>query len=144
MPKTEITPVYSAALTDFVNMLNAEYAGTGKVFLSESGRVYDKVKVAEGINDENKKTVFFVEREVGTIYGRKSELAPNMKWYFGDLFTTDDWEWTLPMATPKDQTKFVKVSSYGKDKYVHWRPVGDVTVVVPTPVANEVPVPVSE
>lgn len=93
----------------------------------ESGRRYDKVIIGtldKKLNPvESPQVRYFVERATGKIFGAKSELAPNLKWYFGTLDTAHLWDWSGHHGVPKDPTKagVVEVGGYGD--YTHYEPV---------------------
>lgn len=96
------------------------------IVTTESGRRYDKVHVGllnSDMEQVEKSTVrYFVERATGNIYGAKSELAPNTKWFFGTLDSTSQWDWAGHHGTPKDLAKagVREVGGYGQ--YKHYEP----------------------
>lgn len=91
----------------------------------ETGRKFDKVYVTKYLKGggEEKDVRYFVSRADGTIYGAKSPLAPNLKWYFGTLDTIDLWDWSGHHGVPKDAEKagVKEVGAYGE--YKHYEPV---------------------
>jgi hypothetical protein len=92
----------------------------------ESGRVFDKVLIGMVNKDRTTEPLvvrYFVSRETGVIYGAKSELAPNKRWYFGTLDTAGLWDWSGDHAVPKDAEKagVTEVGSYGE--YKHFQPI---------------------
>lgn len=87
----------------------------------ETGRKYDKVFV-EG------KVRYFVARsdlgdgvQEGDIFGAKSSVAPNARWYFGNLENTDKWDWSAFHGSPVDDSNVMKVKGYGR--YDHYKKV---------------------
>lgn len=140
MAKIEVSIDYLTAVNRFKSRLSdvlttsGEFPNAVSVAVDVSnGRKFDRVRIGYTYKEVNPDTGetelkvspwtvrFFISRTTGEIYGKKSELAPNMNWFFGDVFSIDEWEWTSTGATPKDLTKYEKVSSY--DKYVHYRRV---------------------
>lgn len=140
MSKIEVSIDYLAAVNRFKSRLsdvlttNGEFPNTEPVSVDVcNGRKFDRVRISypysepNPVTGENESKVlpwtvrFFISRTTGEIFGRKSELSPNLNWFFGDIYSIDDWEWTSTGATPKDLTKYEKVSTY--DKYVHYRRV---------------------
>jgi hypothetical protein len=70
----------------------------------DTGRRYDKILMGWMNKDRSfspLKVRYFVERETGEIYGAKSELAPNLRWYFGSIYTAEQWDWSGHHAVPK-------------------------------------------
>jgi hypothetical protein len=91
----------------------------------ETGRKFDKVIVRvvrkNGTIEEDVR--YFVNRDRGIIWGAKSPLAPNFRWYFGTIWEAHLWSWGGFHGEPKDPDKAgVKlVSEY--DRYKHYQPV---------------------
>lgn len=83
----------------------------------ETGRKFDKVYV-EG------KVRYFVARadlnehvKEGDIFGAKSKLAPNFRWYFGNLANVDKWNWSEFHGTPVNDPSVMAAKSYGRYKH---------------------------
>jgi hypothetical protein len=75
------------------------------------GRKYHKVKI-DGI------VRYFIDANSGSIYGAKSQVAPNFKWYFGTIYTTNLWNWSDFHGQPVNDPSVKKVKGYGK--YNHY------------------------
>ncbi len=93
----------------------------------ESGRRYDKVLVGYMDSDHNMSQPdvrFFVERSTGNIYGSKSELAPNRKWYFGNLATAAHWDWSAFHPTPTNlkAAGVIEAGIYGEYRHYELDP----------------------
>jgi hypothetical protein len=141
MPKIEVSIDYLTARDRFKSHLHDvltasdEFPNAVDIFVdvASTPRKFDRVRTCYKYTEVNPDTgeieqkmslwrvLFFISRSTGEIYGRKSEVAPNVNWFFGDVYSIDEWEWTSTGATPKDLTKYEKVSSY--DKHVHYRRV---------------------
>jgi len=94
----------------------------------ETGRKFDKVFVDGRVR-------YFVARsdmmvtpqgggekfavKEGDIYGAKSKLAPNFRWYFGQLGNVDKWDWSGHHGRPVDDKSVMPVKGYGQ--YVHYK-----------------------
>lgn len=91
---------YNKKLQDFVQMIarhqNERLVAQGMSRIAdtfayaESGRKFDKVIISNGNSHSVR---YFVERKTGAIYGSRSRLAPNLKWYFGTLDRIELWNW---------------------------------------------------
>jgi hypothetical protein len=77
---------------------------------SETGRKYDKIIIAIA---NNSMVRYFVDRSNGNIYGSKSKNAPNLKWWFGDIFRASKWQWGSYHGIPLDDPEFRAVKHYG-------------------------------
>lgn len=139
MAKIDVSIDYLSAVNRFTTLLsdtltaNKEFPNAVSPIAVDvcNGRKFDRVRVSYNYTEVNPETGetetkvapwsvrFFISRTTGEIFGKKSEVAPNPNWFFGDVYSADEWEWTSIGATPKDLTKYEKVSSY--DKYVHYR-----------------------
>lgn len=135
MAKIEVSIDYLAAVAKFKTHLTDILAKAedrpNAVSVSvdvTNGRKFDRVRVGYSFSRPNATTGstelvtewdvrFFISRTNGAIYGKKSDLAPNLKWFFGDIYTTDEWEWSTTGATPKDTSKYKVASEYGKYKH---------------------------
>lgn len=97
------------------------------VFIN-TGREFDKVLVASFKNIEKspKKmdVIFFIHRKTGAIFGAKSPISPNIKHYYGTLWTTDKWDWTGDRPFPlNDNMEAAGVIEEGFYKpYKHYAP----------------------
>lgn len=110
---------HSIQLQRFVSNL-----GSDREPFVETGRKFDKVYV-EG------KVRYFVARQTtgedikeGDIFGAKSKLAPNFRWYFGNLENQDKWDWSNFHGVPVDDPSVMAVKGYGN--YVHYKRVSQV------------------
>ena len=88
----------------------------------ETGRKFDKIF----IDGEVRYFIARMPNEKGTIlegdiYGAKSHLAPNFRWYFGNLANIDKWDWSAKHGKPEHDTSVMAVKEY-KD-YIHWRKI---------------------
>jgi len=120
--------VYLNALTQFkAALLNSIGPSSELAIDIVPGRKFDRVRIrhigttnlARMLNGDSITRIvqdsvrFFIDRSNGNIYGRRSHIAPNLKWYFGDIFSAQDWTWTMNGAVPKDMTKYRVISKYG-------------------------------
>jgi len=85
----------------------------------ETGRKFDKVYVEGRVR-------YFVARmdqgdtvKEGDIYGAKSKLAPNFRWYFGNLANAGNWDWSDFHGKPVDDKSVMPVKGYGR--YTHYK-----------------------
>lgn len=93
----------------------------------ETGRKLDKVIVAEhrkGSARTKLSVRYFVDKKDGEIYGAKSDAAPNLRWYFGNLRTVQMWNWSGFHGIPLDerQAGVVLVGKYGDYNHYQKRP----------------------
>ena len=84
----------------------------------ETGRKFDRVFV-------NGKVTYFVARFTidgrciaGDIFGAKSKLAPNMRWYFGNLANVERWDWSGDQPVPAGDDTVMAVKRYAD--HVHY------------------------
>jgi hypothetical protein len=84
---------------------------------AESGRKYDKILIKHAGGASVR---YFVDKNDGTIYGSRSRLAPNLKWYFGTLETLDKWYWGDFHAVPLEGANVIAAGQYGP--YTRWQP----------------------
>ena len=140
-PKTNITPEYRDARSIFLNLISEHQAQAialkhpdrknGAIsVLVEEGRKYDKVLIAQFLDLDNRSTKpevrYFIDRRDGVIYGAKSPLAPNTKWYFGHIKDAAKWNWAGYHAVPLDESDagVRRVGGYrGEQEYNHFEPV---------------------
>lgn len=87
----------------------------------DTGRKFDKVQISTKRKGKTRpdelQVVFFIDREDGSIYGAKSPLAPNFKWFYGTVYDADKWDWTpVRTARPKNEEDagVVVVGKYGE------------------------------
>ncbi len=88
----------------------------------ETGRKFDKIMV-------NGKAHYFVAKiddagrdvRAGDIYGAKSELAPNFRWYFGNIANVERWDWSGQHGRPVSDDTVIEAKRYGS--YVHYKRV---------------------
>ena len=92
--------------------------GTDRSPYVETGRKFDRI-VVDG------RVTFFVARstilnrcEDGDIFGAKSKLAPNPRWYFGNIENAAKWDWSGPRPVPVSDTTVLAAKSYGE--FVHY------------------------
>jgi hypothetical protein len=83
----------------------------------ESGRKFDKILITSGAGASVR---YFVDKSDGTIYGSRSRLAPNLKWYFGTLDTQDAWYWGDFHGIPSEKANVIAAGQYGP--YTRWQP----------------------
>lgn len=106
---------YDKKLNDFVNMLSSLTARSEDYAYLQSGRKYDKIVITSA---NNHLVRFFVDKSDGSVYGARSRLAPNLKWWFGTIYTTDEWIWASYHPTPKNPDNFIYMGRYGP--YDRW------------------------
>lgn len=120
------TTEYHAALAAFINRLtndlqksHDEKGFKWQVFaFVETGRKFDKILIKDG---DNTSVRYFVSRTDGAIYGAKSRFAPNLKWYFGTVYTADKWVWGDFHGHPVNDPSVRAVKGYGP--YTHYMKV---------------------
>jgi hypothetical protein len=108
-------PEYVVALNEFSKRLRAHQqrafnaAGTKAVITVEvlPGRKFDRVKLnlkqrGKGVVEEIR---YFVDRRDGAIFFAKSPVAPNMKRFYGTIFTSDAWDWSGTFGSPIDAAR---------------------------------------
>jgi len=93
--------------------------GSAREPFIETGRKFDKVFIDGSVR-------YFVARmdqgeevKEGDIFGAKSKLAPNFRWYFGNLTNVDKWDWTEFHGKPVDDKSVMPVKGYGR--YTHYK-----------------------
>ncbi len=112
MAKTLVTVEYVGNLNVFLDLLRT--AQKGQTVWLESGRKFDKIMIDDSVR-------YFIDRSKGIIYGAKSKLAPNMKWYFGTLESAVKWDWSGTHGTPVNDDTVKLVGEYGE--YKHYEPL---------------------
>ena len=81
-----------------------------------SGRKYDKILIANGPGSAVR---YFIDKENGNIYGARSRLAPNPKWYFGDIYSAELWDWSDFHGKPVNDDSVRVAGSYaGYIRYI--------------------------
>jgi len=119
---------YNLKLQNFVNKLTTDqkmglhvrgyHSQIEGVFVySVSGRKFDKVIIQTG---SSKSVRYFVDRADGSIYGARSHLAPNLKWYFGTIDRMDRWNWSDYHGRPINDDQVRVAGQYGP--YTHYMP----------------------
>jgi hypothetical protein len=120
--------MYQVALQKFVQRLTEDQRSAALVrgqtvedvngiaaFL-HTGRKYDKVCISR-INVDtgsiSSEVRYFVDKKTGSIYGARSRLAPNFKWYFGEVETCNLWDWSGYHGVPINDPTIRAVGSYG-------------------------------
>lgn len=94
----------------------------------ETGRKFDKIYVEDKVRyfvarmdmmvtPQGGGTQFQVRE--GDIYGAKSKLAPNFRWYFGSLANVEKWDWSEFHGKPVDDKSVMAVKGYGS--YTHYK-----------------------
>jgi hypothetical protein len=120
---------YNRKLQEFIELLTADqragvaarggYKIADKTYaFLESGRKYDKILVSNGSQNMIR---YFVCRKSGTIYGARSRLAPNLKWYFGTLDSVKLWDWSDYHGIPVKDDSVRVAGQYGG--YTHYMPI---------------------
>jgi len=117
------TPEYHLALAAFICRLTSDLkaAHIAKGYTAdvvtyvETGRKLDKILIKDGANASIR---YFVNRTDGVIYGAKSRFAPNLRWYFGTVFTADKWVWGDFHGHPINDPSVRAVKGYGP--YIHY------------------------
>lgn len=114
---------YTVALKEFVERLQAEQRKGFKargvsnaqhlIALHATGRRYDRVQVQVVGARAEPVTKYFVDKETGEIYGAKSAQAPNLKWYFGTIYTAHKWDWSDVHGIPVSDRTVRAVKTYG-------------------------------
>jgi hypothetical protein len=150
MAKTNVDLDYLKNITAFADRVAMEMTGRlveegskkeqGYVATVESGRRFDKVRVGVVVGTKltmkEMETRYFVDRETGTIYGKKSDVAAQEKWFFGTLDEVDKWDWSGHHGVPKDfdteqfercgitVSEGAQVAAVGRyGKYYHFEPL---------------------
>ncbi len=95
--------------------------GPSRAPFVETGRKFDKIIIDGTVR-------YFVARmtvpgkmEAGDIFGAKSKLAPNFRWYFGNLSNADKWNWADYHGKPENDSSVMPVKGYGS--YIHYRKI---------------------
>jgi hypothetical protein len=70
------------------------------------GRRYVRVLI-------NNEVRYFVDTGDGSIYGKKSAQAPNLKWYFGNIENHAKWDWSDKFGRPVTDDSVRAVGHYG-------------------------------
>lgn len=105
---------YLKARAAFVSRVERERA---TVLAVEEGWKYDRVIGTQGRGKGH--TIFFVERLAGTIYGVKSDVAPNFSHWFDTVYAAKNWNWGGEGAqgefwpVPKHPNMYQEVKTYG-------------------------------
>jgi hypothetical protein len=84
----------------------------------ETGRKFDKVFVDGDVRYFVARQDIGVDVKAGDIYGAKSKLAPNFRWYFGNLHNVEKWNWSGKHGRNETDSSVVAAKSYGT--YVHY------------------------
>jgi len=122
---------YINALRSFMHRLedeqNAMLVGASFSYAAyhESLRYWDKVLliVNRGITRGTATVRLFVDKNTGTIYGLKSNDAPNLKHYYGTIYTADLWDWSGTLPVPKDAEAAGVRPTKKYSGFVHWEPI---------------------
>ena len=110
---------FVAALTNDLKKAHEEKGYKWEVFaFVETGRKFDKILIKD---DTSVSVRYFVQRSNGTIYGAKSRFAPNIKWYFGTVFTSTLWFWGDFHGHPVNDPSVRAIKGYGA--YTHYMKV---------------------
>jgi hypothetical protein len=87
----------------------------------ETGRKFDKVIVEGKVRYFVARTTVPGKMDAGDIFGAKSKLAPNFRWYFGNLASADKWDWSEFHGKPVSDTSVMAVKGYST--YIHYKKV---------------------
>jgi hypothetical protein len=87
----------------------------------ETGRKFDKVLVEGKVRFFVARTTVTGKMDAGDIFGAKSKLAPNFRWYFGNLVNADKWNWSEFHPVPESDSSVMPVKGYGA--YVHYKKI---------------------
>lgn len=112
MAKITVNGKYAEALRNFTDVLSKN--NPDKTCYAESGRKFDKVFVGDEVR-------YFVQRTTGTIFGAKSPLAPNIKWWFDTLYTISNWKWEGKYGEPTEAAGVRLIGQYGS--YNHYEKI---------------------
>lgn len=139
MSKVEVSNSYFEALDAFRRklaaslILSGDYEGVETLIVKlETGRKFDKLIVSATFKHAKKddEVAFFIARASflernghrvteGDIYGKKSKVAPNFRWFFGDIYSTNDWDWSTKHPMLCSTHAYAEVGTYGE--LVHYR-----------------------
>jgi hypothetical protein len=88
------------------------------------GRAFDRIVVErQGAGKGTEEVLFFVRISDGAIFGPKSDIAPNLNWWYGSLATVKEWNFKDPFhPAPRDPSQFREMAKYGA--HVHYIPKG--------------------
>ena len=95
--------------------------GAGRQPFVETGRKFDKVIVDGKVRYFVARSTIAGKMEAGDIFGAKSKLAPNFRWFFGNLANADKWDWSEFHGKPVSDTSVMPVKGYGA--YVHYKKI---------------------
>jgi hypothetical protein len=115
----EVNQNRSLLLQNFVTAI-----GASRQPFIETGRKFDKVYVEGKVRYfvvRTDRVIKGVEVKEGDIFGAKSALAPNTRWYFGNLENVDKWEWSEFHGKPVNDPSVMPTKGYGR--YVHYQKV---------------------
>lgn len=87
----------------------------------ETGRKFDKVFVDGDVRYFVAKQTVEGKMEAGDIFGAKSKLAPNFRWFFGMLANADKWDWSGKHGMPVSDDSVMAVKAYGS--YQHYKKI---------------------
>lgn len=126
----EFNKAFIALSTTVGRALNKYYnaAGTGMTadLYPAQGRVFDRIMLQRRDRGKAKgkpEVLLFVRISDGQIFGPKSDIAPNLNWWYGDLSTVDAWNWADPFhPVPKNPDDFRLIKAYAG--HFHYIPKG--------------------
>lgn len=93
--------------------------GTTREPFIETGRKFDKVFLDGAVRYFVSRTDQGTDIKEGDIFGAKSKLAPNFRWYFGTLANVEKWDWSEFHGKPIDDKSVIQVKGYAK--YAHYK-----------------------
>lgn len=106
--------------------LDAKGTGFSADIFPQQGRVFDKLVAQKRVHGKAKgkpEVLFFIRQSDGQIFGPKSEIAPNLNWWYGSLTTVKDWDWADPHhPVPKNPENFRALKTYAD--HTHYVPKG--------------------
>lgn len=112
MAKVVVNGKYGEALKNFIDVLAK--CNPSVTCYSETGRKFDKVIVGTEVR-------YFVQRSTATIYGAKSPLAPNIRWWFDTLDNISKWKWEAKYGEPTELAGVRLIGQYGS--YNHYEKI---------------------
>lgn len=104
---------YTTHFDNFLIQLGGGFVNATRL----EGRKFDKVMINGAVK-------YFVARNdgknytKGDIFGKKSPIAPNFKWYYGSIENALKWDWTGDQPKPVNDDTVMAVKSYGN--HVHY------------------------
>jgi hypothetical protein len=131
------TPKYLEALKQFEQIIQkaankrvdregTEAKGRALLVFVQQGRKADKIMLGHIVDNKPKgkpEVLYFVDIESGNIFGVKSPVLANQNWWYGDIYTASEWNFSdLEHPVPKNPDKFTVAKVYGG--HTHYLPKG--------------------